>query len=66
MITRKSILSGKVRSKDIDVTPEQLERWMNGELIQKVMPHLSVDDRDFIINGIADGEFEEAFPNEDD
>lgn len=56
-ITRKSILSGTIRTLDIDVTGEQMVAWRSGELIQNVMPHLSDDDREFIMTGITPDEW---------
>lgn len=65
-ITRKSDLTGIEHTKEIDVTQEQLDTWKNGELIQKVMPHLSDNDREFIMTGITTEEWDKAFPEEID
>jgi hypothetical protein len=61
LVTRKSDLTGKVRTLDIPVTQEQLDSWANGRLIQDAMPHLSADDREFIITGITPEEWDEIF-----
>lgn len=60
---RTSILSGITRTKELDVTEEQYNAWQDGALIQNVMPHLSDDDREFLISGATAEEWE-AF-NED-
>ena len=65
IIERKSILSGIVRQRDLDVTVDQLARWQGGELIQNVMPHLSVSDREFIVTGTTDDEWEQLNVCED-
>ena len=65
-ITRTSILSGKTRTKDINVTIEQLKAWESGALIQVAMPHLTASDREFIMTGIIDEEWDNAFPEEDE
>jgi hypothetical protein len=44
--------SGKMHTREIDVTPQQLERWKAGALIQDIMPHLSADAREFLVNGL--------------
>lgn len=62
-ITRKSMLSGKERTKEINVTPDQLDRWIRGELIQNVMPHLTAGEREFIKTGITDEEWDSEFAN---
>jgi hypothetical protein len=58
LITKVSILSGVKRTRDIDVTREQLEAWASGVLVQNAMPHLSVSDREFIKTGITTEEWE--------
>ncbi len=60
-IKRTSQVTGITRTRDIDVTKEQLVRWESGALIQDVMGHLSAQDREFIITGITDDEWQRAF-----
>jgi len=60
LITKKSLITGKVRTLDIDCTVEQLLEWQGGALIQDVMPHLSLDDREFIISGTVPDEWIEV------
>ena len=61
MITRTSPFTGITRTKDILVTEEQLARWQRGERIQNAMPYLSASDREFIMTGITDDEWDNAF-----
>ena len=61
MITRTSPFTGITRTKDILVTEDQLARWQRGERIQNVMPYLSASDREFIMTGITDDEWDQAF-----
>ena len=56
-ITRTSIITGIERTKDIPVTQEQLNEWEGGTLIQKVMPELTPSQREFIMTGIIDEEW---------
>jgi 7,8-dihydro-6-hydroxymethylpterin-pyrophosphokinase len=66
-ITRLSILSGNLNTMDIDITPEQLksiEEW--NELIQNTVPHLSASEREFLMSGITDEEWDEEFSDEDE
>ncbi len=60
-ITKRSMISGIVRTKEIDVAEEQLQQWESGGLIQNVMPHLSPSDREFIMTGSTDEEWDSAF-----
>ena len=55
-----------MRTREIDVTVEQVEAWKMGALIQDAMPHLSVSDREFIVNGITDVEWRQVFGESDE
>ena len=59
IVTRKNIFTGRVRSLDLDITQEQVNRWQGGEKIQNVFPHLSVDEREFLMTGIIGEEWNE-------
>lgn len=59
MIVHKvSSLTGVLHSRDIDVTGEQLTRHAEGELIQNVCPDLSAEDREFLMTGITQDEWQ--------
>lgn len=64
IITRTSILTNVERTKDLDITEEQWKLWNsnNRPLIQYCFPQLSADDREFIMTGITDDEWNESFP----
>lgn len=64
-ITRTSMYSGITRTRDLDVTIEQIDAWHNGALIQNVFPDLSDSDREFIITGITADEWIEMFSGEE-
>jgi hypothetical protein len=57
------MMTGSVNTLDIPVTQSQIDAWQGGLLIQKAMPHLSADDREFLMTGITpqvwDAEFGE-------
>ena len=57
IFTRKSIITGIERHMSLDVTQEQFERYQAGELVQNAFPHLSFDEREFIISGITPEEW---------
>lgn len=58
LIKKISPLSGTVNEREIDITPEQLQWWNSGALIQDVMPNLSADDREFLMTGILPEEWD--------
>lgn len=61
-ITRKSDVTGREHTLELPVTEEQLRNWLGtkdqpGQLIQNVMPHLSKDQREFLISGCTPEEW---------
>lgn len=64
-IMMRSMVSGKHNTRDIPVTQGQLEAWQTGGLVQEVFPHLSDDDREFLMTGITPEEWDEHFSEED-
>ena len=61
IITRRSPFSHETHSMEIDVTKEQLDEWYGGKLIQKVMPHLTAEEREFLMTGITPEDWEKIF-----
>jgi hypothetical protein len=61
-VTKQSRISGKVSSMDLNITSEQFSRIEAGiELIQNIVPHLSSEEREFLITGITPQEWNELF-----
>ena len=66
-ITRKSMLSGVVRTRELPVTQKQMDIYeRTDEKIQDVFPELSAGDREFIMTGITDEEWDAAFKEPED
>lgn len=66
-ITRTSMISGKTRTLDLPVTAEQMAAFESGRmLIQDAFPHLSADDREFILTGITGEEWNDTFGDDED
>lgn len=65
-ITRRSLLTGVIRTKEISVTEEQIKAWEAGGLIQEVMPGLTPDEREFLMTGIDPSEWEDEFSERGD
>lgn len=62
LVTRLSPFSHTKNTIDLDITPEQLARYENGEeLIQNVFPNLSPGHREFIKTGITPEEWDATF-----
>lgn len=45
----------------VRVDPEMMEAWIDGKLIQSVMPQLSADDRELLISGTCSSCWESLF-----
>ena len=66
LITRTSMRSNSVSTRDLSVTQSQIELWEAGGLIQDVMPELSSEDREFIMTGITPEEWDSVFSEEEE
>ena len=64
LITRTSKVSGVERTIDLPITQDQLENWYNGMPIQDAFPNLVASEREFILSGINDEEWNNMFPPE--
>jgi hypothetical protein len=58
IIKRRSPFTGSVMEWDIPVTEAQLKAWKGGELIQRAMPNLTPDQREFIMTGLTPTDWE--------
>lgn len=58
IIERTSELSGVTRTMEIDVCEQQIKEWTEGKLIQDAMPNLTPTEREFIMTGTTDEEWE--------
>ena len=64
-ITKKSSLSGVEHTLDIDITEEQFQRvemrFFTKELIQNIIPNVSLGEREFLMTGITQEEWDNTF-----
>ena len=65
-IVRKNPLTGIENTREIDVTEEQLATWKSGVPIQHALPHLSADDREFLMTGFTPEDWATLCGDEDD
>ena len=64
LITRKSLISGNINTMSLPITEEQYTAWEQGTLVQDAMPHLTPDEREFVMSGITPTEWAETFGEE--
>ncbi len=66
-VTRVSIFSNEERTRILMIYPEQFYAWkMGGRLIQEAMPHLTAAEREFLMTGASDEEWEKLAKADED
>ena len=65
LIKRTSMVTGITRSMELPITKEQWAAFQRGALVQDAFPHLSPDEREFIITGIIKKEWDDTFRDEE-
>ena len=67
-VTKKSIISGKTNTMELDISQEQLDRWesVDKQLIQVAFPNLSSSGREFLMTGITPTEWNDTFGDGDE
>lgn len=60
IVTKVSPLTGASNSMDIPISEQQYANWKAGRLgpIQKAFPHLTPGQREFLISGVTEEEWE--------
>jgi len=53
LVGKKSMITGIKSEMDLNVSEKQITLWMEGALIQNVMPHLSAGEREFLMTGMS-------------
>ena len=53
IVGKKSMITGVKYEMDLNVSEKQITLWMEGALIQNVMPHLSAGEREFLMTGMS-------------
>ena len=67
-VTKKSIISGKTNTMELDISQEQLDRWesVDKQLVQVAFPNLSSSEREFLMTGITPTEWNDTFGDGDE
>lgn len=68
-VTNKSILSGSITTRQLDIDEDQYELWKLNrasgkpcKMVQDEFPHLNPSDRDFLIMGTTQREWDHMYP----
>lgn len=62
LVKRKSPLTGEVNVMNLDITDEQIRAFNHGAKIQDAFPHLTADEREFILTGYTKEDWDTLFP----
>lgn len=66
LVTRESSYSHKIHELVLPITVQQLTNWRNGELIQDAMPNLNDSQREFLLTGMTDDEWNKMCSGDDE
>lgn len=67
LIKKKSMISGKISTMDLNITEEQMARYnAGGGLVQDIFPQLTAVEREFLMTGITEEEWEEHISDPDE
>ncbi|MDQ3398543.1 MAG: hypothetical protein M3511_12390 [Deinococcota bacterium] len=64
LVAKVSPITGELNTMNLPLTPEQVEAWRAGALIQDIMPHLSAQEREFLVSGVTPEEWRRVFGDE--
>ena len=69
-VTRRSQFTGNMNTLDLDITQEQLSEYENrefgkGRLIQDIFPNLNASEREFLMTGATQQEWDDMFGGEE-
>ena len=65
IISRVSPLTGKLNVMDIDITEDQLLVYEETQIpVQDIFPHLTPSEREFLISGLTDEDWDDLFPED--
>jgi len=60
------MFSGVTRTLDIPITMSQIQSYNEGAYVQVAFPQLSPSEREFMMTGITDEEWNDAFEGEEE
>lgn len=64
VIFKTSPLTGELNSMVLNITKRQIKAWEDGAFLEDVMPHLNLEQREFLISGIPPHEWDTLLEDE--
>jgi hypothetical protein len=65
LVKKVSMLTGKLHEMELPITVEEIQRWKDGTVALRVWPHLTPAQREFIITGSIQEEWDTLKDGED-
>jgi len=65
-ITKVSVITGELHTMDLPITHDQLLLWHSGEFIQNVFPDLTPSQREFLMTGITEEEWQKYMTDDEE
>jgi len=66
-VTKQSQISGVIRTMELDITEQQMWNYEMGlGLIQDVFPNLNSSEREFLMTGVTDEEWNSVFGEQEE
>lgn len=59
-VVRRSIYSGIIRERDLDITQDQIDMYEETGDVYKSFPDLTQEDRIFFVSGITDEDWDDS------
>jgi hypothetical protein len=68
LITRRSKFTGAINTMDLPINEAAFENWRagHGPSLERLFPHLTADQREFLISGTTKEEWARLFPAEEE
>jgi hypothetical protein len=66
LVTKVSVITGQVHQMELPITEEEIRQWQNGTLAQVVWPHLTPAQREYLITGITEDEWDLYMKNDEE
>lgn len=64
---KRSNLTGNLNRMELPITPADVEAWeRSGQQVQRYFPQLDATQREFLISGASQEEWDAMFPEEED
>ena len=66
-VFKRSVFSGKMHVAKLPISREQWDTWsISRKLIQDELPHLSKEEREFLMSGATPTEWDDAFKEDEE